>query len=118
MPANFKVETILLTKLQFAIAVRHVDCYADGPNRAVPGLEEENDPDLDFNYEDRKNPIMKCYKAAAKRGFPAFVVQNGGWCGSSSSILATYAKYGTTTSCVGGEGGPYANDVYLILDVV
>ena len=78
---------------------------------------EGQDPVLDGAYGQRQNAKLKCYKAATKRDFPGFALQHGGWCASSSSILATYAKYGAVTRCGrDGEGGPGANDVYLVLE--
>ncbi|XP_077863237.1 uncharacterized protein LOC102805255 [Saccoglossus kowalevskii] len=46
-----------------------------------------------------------------------FAVQNGGWCASSASAIDTYNMYGTSRNCLAdGEGGAYANDVYIFLD--
>ena len=43
-----------------------------------------------------------------------FGVQNGGWCASGPAAKQTYKKYGESSACRQGEGGPGANDVYEI----
>ena len=44
-----------------------------------------------------------------------FAVQNGGWCASSAGAPSTYDKYGVSGDCrADGEGGPWANQVYVI----
>ena len=44
-----------------------------------------------------------------------FAVQHGGWCAASATAAKTFDKYGTSTSCKDdGEGGPWANQVYVI----
>ena len=55
------------------------------------------------------------YEAANARGFSVFAVQNGGWCASSLLAAQTFDKYGNSSDCKSdGEGGPWANQVYLI----
>ena len=44
-----------------------------------------------------------------------FAVQNGGRCAASATAPQTFDKYGISTACkADGEGGPWANQVYLI----
>ena len=44
-----------------------------------------------------------------------FAVQDGGWCAASATATKTFDKYGKSTACKdGGEGGPWANQVYVI----
>ena len=44
-----------------------------------------------------------------------FAVQNGGWCAASATAAKTFDKYGKSTECSSdGEGGPWANQVYVI----
>jgi len=70
---------------------------------------------LDGSYGNREDPINKCYRVAKKRGFRLFAVQHGGWCAGSASAPQTFDKYGTSTACKSdGEGGDWANQVYLI----
>ena len=70
---------------------------------------------LDGSYQARQDSIEKCYKAAKKRGFHIFAVQNGGWCASSATAGNTFNKYGKSTACKSdGKGGPWANQVYYI----
>jgi hypothetical protein len=48
-------------------------------------------------------------------GYEIFVLQNGGWCGSSANAGDTYKKYGAANNCAAdGEGGEMANQVYRI----
>ena len=43
-----------------------------------------------------------------------FAVQNGGWCAASETAPRTFDKYGKSTACkADGEGGPWANQVYV-----
>lgn len=70
---------------------------------------------MDGSYQTRRDSIEKCYKAAKKRGFHIFAVQNGGWCASSATAGKTFNKYGKSSACKSdGKGGPWANQVYYI----
>nr|XP_002732012.1 PREDICTED: uncharacterized protein LOC100374260 [Saccoglossus kowalevskii] len=94
----------------------HVGCYKDTSDRAIPTL-EGTDARLDGKYQSRKHSIDKCAQVARDRGFKMFAVQNGGWCASGGSALYTFDKYGASTDCAAdGEGGPWANDVYILKD--
>ena len=91
-----------------------IGCFQDQSSRAIPTLEGQ-DSILDGGYSVRKDPIEKCYQAAKKRGFYVFAVQDGGWCAASSSATKTFDKYGKSSACsLDGEGGPGANQVYVI----
>lgn len=96
-----------------------VGCYKDTEYRAIPTL-EDTDSVLDggvFFYQRRQNAIVKCAVAARKRGFPAFALQDGGWCAASSEALETFNKYGNSSDCQNdGRGGPFANNVYVFQD--
>ena len=95
-----------------------VGCYKDTGNRAIPTLEGK-DTVLDGSYGSRRNPIAKCAVAAMRLGYSMFAVQNGGWCAASASAPQTYNKYGKSTACrVDGEGGPWANQVYVIKGIL
>ena len=52
---------------------------------------------------------------ARKRGYKVFAVQNGGECFLRPRTKITYNKYGRSTKCRGGKGGPWANDVYKLI---
>ncbi|XP_078612531.1 uncharacterized protein LOC144882551 isoform X1 [Branchiostoma floridae x Branchiostoma japonicum] len=94
---------------------RSLGCWEDNADRAIATL-EGTDPRLDGDYEERSDPVEKCYQVALSRGFTVFAVQNGGWCAGSESGRQSYNKYGYSTACGGdGEGGPWANEVYEIL---
>ncbi|XP_078580806.1 uncharacterized protein LOC144864360 isoform X39 [Branchiostoma floridae x Branchiostoma japonicum] len=95
-----------------------IGCWKDTGNRAIPTLEGK-DARLDGSYTARANAIDKCYQVAKSRGFKAFAVQNGGWCGGSATALSTYKKYGPYSTCkTDGEGGAWGNEVYLISDAL
>ncbi|XP_078381198.1 retinoschisin-like [Oculina patagonica] len=91
-----------------------IGCFKDHANHAVPTIEGQ-DSILDGSYKARRNAIEKCYRAAKKRGFRVFAVQDGGWCATSASAAKTFRKYGKSTACRSdGKGGPWANQVYYI----
>ena len=91
-----------------------IGCFQDHGSRAIPSIEGQ-DSILDGNYQARQDSIEKCYRAAKKRGFHIFAVQNGGWCASSASAGKTFNKYGKSSACKSdGKGGPWANQVYYI----
>ena len=96
-----------------------VGCYRDTTDRAIPTL-EDTDSVLDgglFFYHNRQNAIVKCAVAARKRGFPAFALQDGGWCAASANVLETFNKYGKSSDCKNdGKGGRWANNVYVFQD--
>ena len=72
---------------------------------------------LDGDYHDGKrgNEIEKCYQCAKKKGFSIFAMQYGGACQADDRGL--YDKDGTSDACWGGGlGGPFANDVYKIIE--
>ena len=52
-------------------------------------------------------------EAAKARGFKVFALQDGGQCFGSDDLNA-YKKYGGSTQCSDGTGGPFANSVYEI----
>jgi len=89
-------------------------CWRDTLRRAVPSL-EGTDPRLDGNYATRKYAVQKCYEVAKDRGFEYFVVQNGGWCGSSANAASRVRMYGPSRTCKNGKGGLWANDIYMII---
>ncbi|CAH3178988.1 unnamed protein product [Porites lobata] len=95
------------------IDYKNVGCYKDTSSRAIPTL-EDRDPILDGQYSSRKNPIAKCALAARKKGYRMFAIQDGGWCASSATAGKTFNKYGKSDACRQGEGGAWANDVYIL----
>ncbi|XP_070545881.1 uncharacterized protein [Ptychodera flava] len=99
-----------------ATDLQNLGCWRDTANRAISSL-EGHDYRLDGFYKSRNDAIRKCKEAALSRGFSIFAVQDGGWCASSVIAQDTYKKYGPADNCAGGgEGGPWANDVYRIKD--
>ena len=65
------------------------------------------------NYKARKDAVKKCFNMAAKKGLTVFAIQDGGWCAAGKDLAAA-KKYGKSTACKGGKGGPWANSVYII----
>ena len=43
-----------------------------------------------------------------------FAIQHQGWCASARFAYRTYRKYGTSSKCRNGKGGPWANSVYIL----
>ena len=104
----------LISKFLLYSGYESIGCYRDTGNRAILPLEGK-DPILDGAYWTRKNPIAKCAAAAMRRGYSMFAVQHGGWCAASATAGKTFNKYGKSTACGSdGEGGPWANQVYVI----
>ena len=52
-------------------------------------------------------------EAAKARGFKVFAIQDGGQCFGSDDLNG-YKRYGGSTQCSDGTGGPFANSVYEI----
>ena len=103
----------LLLLLFFPLDFETLGCYRDNANRAIQSLEGK-DSLLDGSYGSRKYPIVKCAIAAMRNGYDVFALQNGGWCAASATAMKTFDKYGKSGSCGSdGEGGPWANQVYL-----
>ena len=108
MTCNKRVTYLLCLEFQT------IGCYKDEANRAITTLEGSDDV-LDGSYSTRMYPIEKCAVAAIKRGYTMFAVQDGGWCAASATASSTYNKYGVSSACrQDGEGGPLANQVYVI----
>jgi len=86
-------------------------CWTDkAPERAMTNLEGKSDA-LKVHYKRRDNPIEKCYTAAIENKMPIFGVQDDGQCfGSANKEIAQ--KYGSSSACSSGTGGPLANNVY------
>ena len=104
----------LISKFLLYSGYESIGCYRDTGNRAILPLEGK-DSILDGRYWTRKNPIAKCAAAARRAGYSMFAVQNGGWCAASATAGETFNKYGKSTACGSdGEGGPWANQVYVI----
>ena len=67
------------------------------------------------NLRGLKFAVRDCARQARKRGYRLFAVQNGGECFIGPRAKITYKKYGPSKRCRGGKGGPWANDVYIIV---
>ena len=105
---------IICIRLTLSSEYETIGCYKDTGNRAITVVEGK-DPILDGSYHSRKNAIAKCAVAALRKGYTMFAVQNGGHCQTSATAPRTFNKYGKSTACkADGEGGPWANQVYVI----
>ena len=84
--------------------------------RAIPTLEGNKKVTsiIDGHYKRRSRQVEKCYKAALSLRYDIFAIQDGGQCFSSTNAANSYNKYGQSSKCYGGTGGPLANDVYRI----
>ena len=108
------IATIILLSFSCSAGYEAVGCYKDTSNRAIQTLEGK-DSILDGSYTSRANPIAKCAMAAMRAGYSMFAVQDGGWCAASATAPQTFDKFGKSTACMAdGEGGPWANEVYLM----
>ena len=95
---------------------QNIGCIKDDPMSPAIETLEERDSILDGNYTTRNDSITKCFRAAKKRGFHIFAVQDGGRCASNASAANTFDKYGSSSVCkLDGKGGPNANEVYYII---
>ena len=98
----------------FSLGYVPVGCYKDTLNRLIQII-EGTDSILDGSYSFRTEPVAKCALAALRAGYSMFALQNGGQCAASATAPQTFDKYGKSTACKSdGEGGPSANQVYLI----
>ena len=90
-------------------------CFYDNSQaHAIRSLESENATYLDGSFQSRGKAVKKCALEAAKNGFSAFAVQNGGACFSDADAQSNYSMYGNTNCPAGGKGGPNVNEVYLL----
>ena len=106
-------ESVILPVILFT-GYETIGCYKDTSKRAIKTL-EGTDAILDGSYTSRKNPIAKCAVASMRKGYTFFAVQDGGRCAASATAPQTFDKYGKSTACkADGEGGPWANQVYVI----
>ena len=105
---------IVNIKIDFPSGFETIGCFNDILNRAIQPLEGK-DSLLDGWYGARKNAIAKCAVAAMRKGYKMFAVQHGGQCAASATADQTFDKYGRSAACGSdGEGGPGANQVYVI----
>ena len=93
----------------FSLAVDYyrIGCFKDTRNRAMPKLLG--------NWRHDSQAVQKCALAAEKAGYSVFGVQYAGECWSGPQAHLTYKKYGSSTTCVNGSGGAWAQDVYQIV---
>ena len=97
----------------FRWTARPIGCFRDTGRRAIPQMDGRDVLVRGF-YRRRLFAIVKCAAVAKKRGYRAFAVQHQGWCATGPRAHVTYRKYGRSTKCRNGKGGPWANDVYFL----
>ena len=72
-------------------------------------------PEMLGKWRFDSSAIQRCAQAAKGAGYLVFGVQYAGECWSGPLAHVTYKKYGTSTKCVNGTGGAWAQDVYRIV---
>jgi len=82
--------------------------------RAIPTLESVNATFLDGPHEIRKNAVKKCALEAAKMGYKAFAIQDGGACYSGPYAHLNYSVYGARNCPTGVNDSMLVNEVYLV----
>ena len=90
---------------------KRIGCFADSSTRAITDATEYGYDNN--NYKQKTDPIGQCASFAKSKGFSTFAVQDSGWCATGPDADGPYNKYGQSSACVGGKGGPWANDVYI-----
>ncbi|XP_078342480.1 uncharacterized protein LOC144628280 isoform X1 [Oculina patagonica] len=86
----------------------HIGCFNESYNRTMP---------IQLgNWRHDSQAVQKCALAAEKGGYSVFGVQNAGECWSGPQAHMTYKKYGSSTRCVNGTGGTWAQDVYAFFN--
>ena len=89
-------------------------CWKDTSKIKLLDSLEKTDVILDGPYNNRSDPLEKCYKVVSKLGYPLFGLRNGGLCAGSKNAHKNYMKQGKGMSCVGGKGTHKENDIYFI----
>ena len=97
----------------FTWIAKPVGCFKDTGRRAIPGVDGRY-PIIRGYYRKRKDAIRRCALVALRFGYRAFAVQHQGWCATGPRAHLTYRKYGRSSRCRNGKGGPWANDVYAV----
>lgn len=70
-------------------------------------------PEIEFlSLKDQSSPLHKCARAAVLRGLPVFGIRNSSACVGSVHASLIYMRYGLSTQCYNGTGGPRSMDVY------
>ena len=67
-----------------------------------------------FQLTDRSQMILKCAQVAHQHGFSVFGIRNKTTCLGTVHAPFTYMRYGRSTNCHNGTGGPGSMDVYSL----
>ena len=98
------------------VEYQNVGCFKDNWfDRPIQSLEGSCDLLDGDHWKQRVDAIEKCYRCAKSKGFTTFALMYGGACNADDA--GTYAKYGESSVCTDGKGGPWANDVYMMKSV-
>ena len=89
-------------------------CWNDGIPRTLASIDDIVSETYG-HYKTRSQPIQNCFDVAKAEGYKIFALQDGGYCYGSIDDRF-YKKYGASTKCSYGKGGPMANSVYRIND--
>ena len=87
-------------------------CWKDNIPRAISSIDEAVSQE-NGHYKSRSQPLQNCLEVAKAGRYKFFSLQDGGQCFGSNETTA-YKKYGASTACSDGKGGPMANNVYEI----
>ena len=91
-------------------------CWNDGIPRTLASIDDIVSETYG-HYKTRSQPIQKCFDVAKSGGYKIFALQDGGYCYGSIDDRF-YKKYGNSTVCVDGKGGPMVNSVYRINEAI
>jgi hypothetical protein len=100
------IATVLLKYVFFSQDYKHVGCFGDAGDRALP---------IYLGSSPSSVIVEICAEKTDVKNYPAFSVQNGRECWSGPSSDQTYDKHGPSTKCNDGVGGTWAGDVYFFV---
>jgi hypothetical protein len=94
----------LLLTLELSEQCReHLGCWKDRSYRAIGGSKT------------RVTSVKECQERAVREGNTVFAMQAKNECFTDSNAENTYKKYGISTKCRNGVGGPWSLDVYKLI---
>ena len=99
--------------LFLSFSVKSLGCFKDTGRRAIPEMDGRN-PLVKGFYRKRADATVRCGLVAMRFGYRVFAVQHQGQCFTGPRAHLTYRKYGRSSKCKNGKGGPWANDVYRV----
>lgn len=88
----------------------HLGCWKDTINGDKSFLPKIGS----LSPKDHASSLYKCAKAAVSNGIPVFGIRNNSACVGSVHASLNYMRYGPSTRCYNGTGGPRSMDVYSL----